>query len=52
MYVVLTAVLVLVFLSIIEKKSYWDDIHVELQEPRARVIGLNFSEFLIKGKEI
>ena len=39
MYVVLTAVLVLVFLPIIEKKSWWDGIHVELEAPELELSG-------------
>ena len=50
MYVVLTILLVLVFLPIIEELMGWRPRAVT--RARARVIGVNCSEFLTKGKEI
>ena len=48
----LTSVSLNVFTPIQQEESMDHDIRVELQETTIRVIGVNFSELLIRGKEI
>ena len=48
----LTSVSLNVFAPIQQEESMDHDIRVELQETTIRVMGVNFSELLIRGKEI
>ena len=48
----LTSVSINVFTPTQQEESIDHDIRVELQETTIRVIGVNFSELLIRGKEI
>ena len=48
----LTSVSLNIFTPIQQEESMDHDIRVELQETTIRVIGVKFSELLIRGKEI